>query len=236
MSLELLTKAVEDHGTAVKAMGAKTDEALDGISQLNNRMFALEQKTSSGADFLETGNSGGKAETAIKTFIESSRLKSVQDGALSTGRVELAQCEIKALVNDGRGQTADTGMNIQPQRAPGIVGVPTPALTLLDVLPVLKVEGATYEYVHLDGFLSGADYQRKEGDEKAEIDLPTTLERAEIATIAAWLPASKQVLEDNTELENQIGLLMSTGVRQKLERELIAGAGGPGEIEGLIAK
>jgi len=29
---------------------------------------------------------------------------------------------------------------------------------------------------------------------------------------------------------------MSTGVRQKLERELIGGAGGPGEIEGLISQ
>lgn len=34
MSLELLTKAVEEHGVAVKSMGAKTVEALEGIKQL----------------------------------------------------------------------------------------------------------------------------------------------------------------------------------------------------------
>jgi HK97 family phage major capsid protein len=84
--------------------------------------------------------------------------------------------------------------------------------------------------------LSGAAYQVKEGDEKAEGQLSTKMSRAEIATIATWIPASLQVLNDNAQLEDQIGLLMSVGVRQKLETELLIGDGGPGEILGFIAQ
>lgn len=62
------------------------------------------------------------------------------------------------------------------------------------------------------------------------------MDRAEIATIATWIPASLQVLNDNTQLEDQIGLLMSVGVRQKLGAELLIGDGGPGEMLGFIVQ
>lgn len=63
-----------------------------------------------------------------------------------------------------------------PVRAPGIKGIPQPRLSLLEVLPIVPVEGSTYEYVRLDGYLSGAAYQVKEGDEKAEGQLPTKMD------------------------------------------------------------
>lgn len=44
------------------------------------------------------------------------------------------------------------------------------------------------------------------------------------------------MLNDNTQLEDQIGLLMSVGGRQKLDAELLIGDGGPGEILGFIAQ
>jgi HK97 family phage major capsid protein len=101
------------------------------------------------------------------------------------------------------------------------------------VLPVVPVTSATYEFVRLDGYINGAAYQKQEGDEKAEGSMPTRMERAEIATIATWIPASLQVLQDNEQLQGQIDTLMSVGVRQKLEAELINGEGGPGEILGF---
>ena len=44
MSLELLTKAVEDHGTAVKAIGGKIDEAQEGIQQLTARRVQIDDQ------------------------------------------------------------------------------------------------------------------------------------------------------------------------------------------------
>lgn len=67
--------------------------------------------------------------------------------------------------------------------------------------------------------INGAAYQKEEGEQKAEGSMPTKMERAEIATIATWIPASLQVLQDNEQLQGQIDTLMSVGVRQKLSAE-----------------
>lgn len=205
-------------------------------AEIQARLLELEQKAV-GSGFASASREAGKTNSSIVANVAGSDgIAAVKAGQKTSGRITQQEGLRAVIANPDRGAADGTTFPTAPQRAPGIVGVPTPALTLLDVMKVTPVEGSTYEYVHLDDFLSGADYQKAEGDEKAEGDLPTSLERAEIATIAAWIPASKQVLDDNNELENQIGLLMSTGVRQKLERELIAGAGGPGEIKGLISQ
>ncbi|WP_296235817.1 phage major capsid protein [uncultured Pseudomonas sp.] len=218
-----------NHQEGLKSYGEKQLE-------LQARLLELEQKAV-GSGFASATRGTAEINSVIAAHVAGSEgIAAVKAGQKTSGRITQQEGVKAALTNPGRGNTDSNSFPTAPQRAPGIVGVPTPALTLLDVLPILPVESSTYEYVHLDDFLSGADYQAKEGDEKAEGELPTALERAEIATIAAWLPASKQVLDDNSELENQISMLMSTGVRQKLERELIAGAGGPGEIEGLISQ
>lgn len=231
--LKALTATLSDIGDRVQAMKKNTE---DKQSELQARLQELEQKAV-GNGFPSASNDTRKNNSRIAAHVaHSDGISALKAGQKTSGRITQQEGLKAILTNPDRGDSSTTTFPTAPQRAPGIVGVPTPALTLLDVLPIQPVEGNSYDYVHLDDFLSGADYQRTEGEEKSEGDLPTTLERAEIATIAAWIPASKQVLDDNSQLEGQISLLMSTGVRQKLERELIGGAGGPGEIEGLISQ
>ncbi|MGA4533285.1 phage major capsid protein [Ectopseudomonas chengduensis] len=233
MSIELLTKAVEDHGAAVKEMGVKNDAAM---GELKTRMLGLEQKMAGGFELLGTDNFNGAPETAIKTFINSPQLKTVQDGAQSTGRVELAQFGIKALVNDGRGQAGDSGVNVQPQRAAGIFNDPRPTLSLLSVLPSIPVTSGSYEYTQLGDYVNSADYQVKEGDLKAEAEMELNVVTANVATIAHWTRASVQILDDAPSLEVYISNLLTYGVLSKLEGQLINGPGGSGKIEGLVAQ
>lgn len=219
-------KTVQNHQEILQAT---SDKQLE----LQARLQELEQKAvgsgSRAAKPVKENNHRLAAEMA-----GADGFAAFKGGQKTTGRLT-QQAGVRAIVtNPGRGDTDSTSYPTAPQHAPGIQGIPTPALTLLDVLPILPVESSTFEYVHLDGFLSGAAYQYVEGDEKGEGDLPTSLQRAEIATIATWIPASKQVLDDNEQLQGQISLLMGNGVRQKLEHEVLAGAGGTGEINGLI--
>lgn len=154
-----------------------------------------------------------------------------RNGMKSTGQINCKVGVRAAITNPNKGVTGSTSYPTAPQRdGAGIRGIPQPRLSLLDVLPIVPVTSATYEFVRLDGYINGAAYQKEEGEEKAEGSMPTKMERAEIAT---WIPASLQVLKDNDQLEGQINTLMSVGVRQKLEAELINGAGGAGEILGF---
>lgn len=204
--------------------------------ELQARILELEQRAVAGGSNKKQSSGTPDHNIVSASVIEADGISAFRAGQKSTGKMRVDTGLRAAVTNPNKGTTGSTSYPTAPVRAPGIQGIPQPRLSLLDVLPVVPVEGSTYEFVQLDGYLSGAAYQVKEGDEKSEGELPTKLSRAEIATIATWIPASLQVLNDNTQLEDQIGLLMSVGVRQKLEAELLVGDGGPGEILGFIAQ
>ncbi|MBN3968178.1 phage major capsid protein [Pseudomonas gregormendelii] len=222
--------------TALKAHKETIEDHGEKQGEFNARLLELEQRAVAGG--LKPANDPNAKQTNVisAAVTETEGLGHIRAGQKSTGRITVTAGVRAAVTNPGKGTAGSTSYPTAPDRAPGIQGIPQPRLSLLDVLPIVPVEGSTYEYVQLDGYLSGAAYQTKEGDEKSEGQLPTKLSRAEIATIATWIPASLQVLNDNSQLEQQVGLLMSVGVRQKLEQELLAGDGGDGEILGFIAQ
>lgn len=141
-------------------------------------------------------------------------------------------CVKSTVVGDGAG-TSEEGYNVAPQRDPRLANDPRRPLSLLDFLPSMRVSSNSFEFNRLTGYTSAAGYQANEGAEKPEGSLPTDLITASIATIAHHIPASRQVLADVPALQQQISSLLRYGVRAKLEREILLGAGGSGEISGL---
>lgn len=107
-------------------------------------------------------------------------------------------------------------------------------LSLLDTLPIVPATTNSFEFVSLDGYVNAAGYQTTEGSEKPEQSLPTALKTAPIVTIAAYLRASEQVLADAPGLMQFVDAHMTHAVRAKLEAEVVAGAGGTGQIDGLL--
>lgn len=231
MSLELLTKAVNDHGAAVTAMGAKTDEALTGIKELNTRMFDLEQKAAGGSDHLDT-KALGKSEGAIDAFMKSDQLAAVRGGATTTGRVELKGAGIallrKAAITSG-------AMHIPAQRDPGLYNNPQPQLTLLDLLQSIPVTAGSFEYMQLQ-YVNSAAVQAAEGDLKAEAAPTFVPKTANISTVAHWVRASNQVLADAPALQNQLSNLLTYGVSAKVEKEVLNGTGATGFMQGILPK
>lgn len=229
MSLELLTKAVTDHGAAVAAIGGKIDEAQEGIKQLSTRMFDLESKAAGGSEYLDT-KAFGKGAGAVSDFMKSDQLASVRNGATTTGRVELKGASIKVL----RKAALTTGdLHIPAQRDPGLYNNPQPALTLLDLLPSIPVSASSFEYMQLQ-YSNSAAVQAAEGDMKAEAAPTFTPKTANISTVAHWLRASNQVLADSPALENQLGNLLTYGVTAKVEREVLNGTGATGHMQGIL--
>ena len=138
--------------------------------------------------------------------------------------------ELKSLVNEGAGSTSDDGYNTHPERAPGLFNDPRRPLTLLDAFPTQQVSSATFEFVRLNGYTNSAAEQGEEGSTKAETALPTDLKSVRHATIAHWLVASEQVLQDVPGLDMQVSNLLRYGVLAKAEELIVKGTG---DIEGL---
>lgn len=140
----------------------------------------------------------------------------------------------KAISNAGVGQAGDNAYNVQPNRWDGLGNNPQRRLSLFDVLPSLPVTTATMEFMQLTGYANAAAVQAKEGDTKAQAAVPTTVQTAYVATVAHYVRASQQVLDDAPALSVQLNNLLSYGVLAKAENLLINGTGGPGNINGLL--
>lgn len=147
-------------------------------------------------------------------------------------RVNLDGSIRAALVNEGRGNVGDTEYPRFIERNSNVPLV-LPRLRLLDALPSRPVTGDAVEFIQLTATGEAAE-QVLEGDLKAEIDMEGTLHTANIATIAAWTSASRQVLSDTNGLASKIDTLIRYKVLGKLEGLLVNGVGGNGKILGLI--
>lgn len=245
-SREFGTKAAGDDfsaGDILAAVKSRDDEikkfagdATEKLSELNARLQEVEQKQSrasrhGGGAAVEQNGVGQISDT----FSKSDQFEALKKGAPSTGRVAVENISLKAIVNAGQGVSGSTGYQGVAQRAPGLYNAPQPRLSLLEVLPSLPATSAVFEYMQLDTYSNNAAYQTEEGAAKAESNIEATPEQAQIATIAHFIKASKQVLDDNPALQQQISSLMNYGVLAKLEAELIGGVGGKGKIKGLNA-
>jgi len=229
---EQLAQSINAIGERIMAYKEKTDEKQ---AELQARLLELEQKAISGGLSASKTRTSYASNPVAQEFSASEQVQSFRAGMPTTGQMKVTQGLRAALTNTGRGDTGSTSYPTAPERAPGVVGVPAARLSLLDVLPVLPVHATTFEYVQIDG-LPVAGYQLLEGGEKAESTVTPELKRAEIATIAHHTTASVQVLADNGDLEHQISQVLSTGCKLKLEAEVLNGAGGTGEVSGLLSQ
>lgn len=222
MSNEIL-EAVREHGekfdSEVKSLRDEVRRELDEMAQ---RLETAPDSTARGVNVVS--KAAAEAVDKLKRG-DSKRAVVALDG--SVGLLTKS-----AVVGDTAG-TSEEGYNVQPQRDPRLANDPRKALSLLDFLPSMRVTSNSFEFNRLVGYSNAADYQANEGASKPEGAFPTDLITASIATIAHHIPASRQVLSDAPALKQQISSLLQYGVRAKLERELILGAGGTGEIAGL---
>lgn len=226
-----LNQTLQNIGTQIADFKSSSAEKQ---TEFGARLQEIEQKMVNVSARRGANDDSTDSNAVTAQVVAADGIAGFRSGMKSTGQINCKVGVRAAITNPNKGVTGSTSYPTAPQRdGAGIRGIPQPRLSLLDVLPIVPVTSATYEFVRLDGYINGAAYQKEEGEEKAEGSMPTKMERAEIATIATWIPASLQVLQDNDQLEGQINTLMSVGVRQKLEAELINGEGGPGEILGF---
>lgn len=229
MSLELLTKSIDDHGKAVADLARKHDETKEIAEKALESVQNMEMK-----GVKLRGGFGGSKTDAIGVFVKSQGMADIRNGAKDTGRVELPSLSIKTLVNAGRGQTGDSQYQGVTERAAGVFNDPRQSLQLLDALRSIPVSGGTYEFTQLKSFTNNADYQVLEGTLKAESNMELQQAVANVDTIAHWTRASVQVLDDEPSLQTYIGNLLGYGLLAKLEDAVINGQGGTGKILGLV--
>ncbi|MEY9196631.1 HK97 family phage major capsid protein [Sinorhizobium fredii] len=218
-------KAGEELSTSIKE---KADEALLKMNGLTEQVAELEQK------MARNRGTGDDAQKSIgEQFTESDSFKAFQDSkfAKSARGADLkVKATLTSLTTDAAGSVGDA---IQNSRLPGILPLPQRRMTVRDLLTPGRMDGNTLEYVKETGFTNNAA-PVAEGGLKPSSDIKLDLVTTSAKVIAHWMKASKQVLDDISQLRSMIDQRLLYGLAYVEEAQLLNGDGTGQNLHGII--
>ena len=201
------------------------------IKEMLERQDEIEQKLGR----LEGAGNGRSEADEDSIFNAATRMAETDDfKALAERGHGTARIECRAITNAAVDATPASGVLNPNQTLPGVTRDPDRPLTIRDLIPTFQTSAAKIDWVREDVFTNNADYQLTEGAQKAESDITFTAAETSVVTLAHFFHASEQVLADIPMMQSYIINRGLTGLAQKEEDELMAGAGGAGQLDGLI--
>jgi HK97 family phage major capsid protein len=212
-------KEITDTGEVSKKLQGELTTVQDELKTAGTRLFDLEQKLSGG----NLDNPENKKSFAEQTALD---LQKSWDGK-SSGKVDVKSFD-KVL-----GSTAGSaGSLIQAQMNPGILMPGLRRLTIRDLLAQGRISSNSLEYVRENVFTNSAA-PVAEGTLKPESNLTFTKQTANVKTIAHWIQASRQVMDDAPMLESYVNNRLLFGLALVEETQLLNGDGTGDNLTGL---
>ena len=212
-------KEITDTGEVSKKLQGDLTTVQEELKTAGTRLFDLEQK-------LAGGNPDDP--TKKKSFAEQTAedLKKSWDGK-SSGKVDVKSFDKQ--LGSGAGSA---GALIEPQRNAGILMPGLRRLTIRDLLAQGRISSNSLEYVRENVFTNSAATVA-EGNLKPESNLTFTKETANVKTIAHWIQASRQVMDDAPMLESYVNNRLLFGLALVEEGQLLNGDGTGDNLSGL---
>ena len=210
----------------LKKASARYDEQ---VKALDDRLSAIEAKGQRPTYGVEQAF---KATPGMQ-FIMSDEYKSAgkrgATDAVDVGNI-FGRKSIDPLVGDGVDRAP-----VFPEQVPELYFDPGQReMTLRDIMNVGQTTSNAIDFfVEKDFDEDGAASQNGEGGLKAQQAMQFDKKSANVETIAAWLPVSRQVLDDSAMLQSHIDNRLVYAVNKKLEDQILFGTGTSGELLGI---
>lgn len=212
-----------------KAVEGETKSALEKLaaksSELTDKCLEMERKLSMGIN-----GDAQKQDTAGEMLVKSDSFKAMQEG-----RSKFARVEVKTAIVNATGQNQPL---VPSQRVVGIINNPNRVLTIRDLLPVGRTTSNLVEYTKENVFTNNAAPQYSSPDyenvTKPESGITFTLASAAVATLAHFIPVSRQVLDDSAQLESYVNGRLVYGLKLEEEDQLLNGNGTSGNLGGIL--
>lgn len=212
-------------GSITSTTKQAVDEALLKQNEISNRLTDVEQKMS-----RRTGGEQAAATKSIgQQFIEAENVKAFMS-AKPRGAVRFGLKAITSVTTDTDG---NGGVLIRPDRRPGILELPQLRMTIRDLLMPGETTSNMVEYVRETSFVNNAA-SVPELELKPESTLRFDMVQTPVTTIAHWMRASRQVLDDAPQLRSIIDQRLRYGLRLEEESQLLAGTGTGGDLQGIL--
>jgi HK97 family phage major capsid protein len=238
MDMTEIKQALEETFGQIRDGQAKSlDEMRAEMKTLNERLakadvnlIDLGQKM---AGLSENGRRETKAETIGEAFVKSDQFKALKNnGNARSARVTFEGDQMKA-VGPIVGDAPPNNYPVTPDRRPGIRPPGMNSVWVRDSIPVGNTTSNMVEYVREKSAQQNPDYQVPEGALKGQSDFQFELVQAPVVTIAHWVLASRQVLDDEAQLQSYLNMRMTYGLRRKEDNEILKGDGAAGHLTGI---
>ncbi len=191
----------------IKASGDASKETKKAIESLETKLNEINVKVERNAlptaTYPEFKNIGAQ-------FIESKAYKDM----ITSGRFESAPFEVKEVISS---QAASAGDIPTPLRVPGIITPPESPLRIRDLIAQGRTTTNAIEYVEETLFTNAAaeTAESYQGNltSKPESAFRFDAKTASVKTIAHWVPAARQIIEDAPMLQSYIGDRLMYGLK-----------------------
>jgi len=137
------------------------------------------------------------------------------------------------ITGDGGSPTSPSDTLVEPMRAGFIPGA-FRRLRMRELIPVVPCSSNMVNATRELSWSNDAAETSAEGASKAESDLSFELKQTPVSTIAHFIKASKQVLDDAPLLGRYIDMRLSHGVLQREDSQIINGTGSSGALSGFL--
>jgi HK97 family phage major capsid protein len=229
--IELEIKKIKDN--ILDAIRTKAD--LETVTAMQKQLDALDIKLAE----RHAGGGGSQPNTLEKLLGESEEFKKLQRDRKGTAILNLKGAdagllEFKTTIDSAAVGRSTSGV-LQIDRAPGIVTEARQRLFLRNVLTSRPTALGDLDFIKVNSPMSRASMQT-ESSAKMEQAMTFTTGTARVQTIAHWIPASKQILEDATELASAINdsLLYWLGMAEEVQ--FLTGSGTGQDLNGLVTQ
>lgn len=210
-------KEIEETGRVSKSLQDDLIKIQDELKTAGTRLFDLEQK-----------GAGGPDDPQIKKdFAERAADELTKSWNGSKGTFD-AKTFNKSLGSDA----ASAGSLIEPLRLPGIQTPGQRRLVIRDLLAQGRISTNSLEYVREKVFTNNAA-PVKEKAQKPESDITFDKETANVKTVAHWIQASRQVMDDAPMLQSYVNNRLLYGLALVEEDQLLNGSGTGDNLTGI---
>lgn len=224
------TREIKSFGSLSAETKAKADEALTKLGESNARLAEIEQK-------LARRGGAGSGEPETKSLgewvVESERVKAMNSGTRGSASIHVETKDITSATATV-GATAPVGNSLVPaDRQAGVLGLPQRRLVVRDLLAPGNTALAAIEYPVETGFTNNAA-PVAETTLKPKSDVAFDLRNVPVRTIAHFMKASRQILDDAPQLRSLIDQRLRYGLELVEETQLLYGSGTGANIRGII--
>lgn len=240
-----LHELLKKQDAEIKQYGETSKETRTELKKVEERYTALEKQLKDKTDELEAKfkrpqyEQGQKEQllTPGQRFVAADEVKAaMKAGRLETDAVDIGNMFQKAVVANSTVGDGSDRAPVYSERVQELFFDPGQReLTIRDIMNVATTTSNSIEYFQETSAFEDGSVTAQDGETNTKGQLEINFEKktAAVETIAAWVPASRQVLSDATALQSHIDTRLLYKVLKELEDQIIFGDGASGNLLGI---